>query len=208
MYRYSLIFLALGMAVTTRLEAQIVQRGQNLCYNGDFSAKEDGLDGWTYDYRYAKISHYMGNHTRVSRLATYKGYQGVLLVNGSSETKVECKPIKFEQGARYRCTLDLNGTTSPHVYFTGYKWNPGIRPHEDPHIGDLRRIYKSQFRGHKVKKGSNGWKRVSFEFPLENASELSLKHLRYVRFITVYAIAIADAPGKVYIDNVKVERIK
>lgn len=208
MHRIPIFLLAACLAFAAGTHAQVPLKGENLCYNGDFSNTEDPRAGWTYNYAFAKISHYMGNHNRVELLPTYKGYQNVLFLNGTSETKVESKPIKFEQGVRYRCTLDINGNTTPHIYFTGYKWNPGIRPHEDPHIGDLRRIYKSQFRGHDVKKGNNGWKRETFEFPLEDASELSLKHLRQVRFITVYIIALADFPGQVYVDNVKVERIK
>ncbi len=55
---------------------------------------------------------------------------------------------------------------------------------------------------------SGGWKRETFEFPLPNASELSLKHLKYVRFITVYFMVVVDAKGEAWIDNVSVKRIK
>ena len=183
-------------------------RAENLCYNGTFDSPEDPLAGWTYDYQWQGNSHYMQNHTRVSVEPTHRGKKNVLRINGSSETKVESKAIPFELGARYRCTLEMIGNTQPHIYFTGYKWQPGIRPYPDPHLGDLRRIYKSTFRGHKVTGSSGGWRRVTFEFPMENLSDLAMKHLRYVRFFTVYIIVIADAPGEIYVDNVQVTRIK
>ena len=59
-----------------------------------------------------------------------------------------------------------------------------------------------------MQKGANGWKRVTFEFPMEDLSSLAKKHLKYVRFFTVYCIVLADFPGQIHIDNVKVERIK
>ncbi|MEM7391420.1 MAG: hypothetical protein AAF492_03650 [Verrucomicrobiota bacterium] len=96
------------------------------------------------------------------------------------------------------------------MYFTGYKWKPGVRPHEDPHIGDLRRIYKSNFRGVKTSSAPGGWKRATFEFPLpdDKLSSLAKKHLKYLRYFTVYIIVIADAPGHIYVDNVNVTRIR
>ncbi len=185
--------------------------GNNLCYNGSFdSASTNGpLDGWTIDYRWTGNSFYQQNHNRCKPVDSYGGKSQVLHVNGrAGETKVESRPIPFEQGARYRCTLNLKGTTMPHMYFTGYKWKPGIRPYENPHIGDLRRIYKSQFRNTKVSSAGYGWKKVTFEFPLPNPSKLALKHLKYLRMFTVYIIVINDAKGEIYVDDVVVTRIK
>ena len=113
----------------------------------------------------------------------------------------------FEKGARYRCTLDLRGSM-PHIYFTGYKWKPGIRPYENPHIGDLRRIYKSQFRNHKVSGGASGWRRVTFEFPMQNPSKLAKKHLDYIRLFTVHIIMVSGTGGEAFVDNVVVTRIR
>ena len=181
---------------------------EDLCYNGTFDAAEKPLDGWMIDYSWTGSSHYMNNHTRVSAVATHRGKRNVLFINGTSETKVESRAIPFEQGARYRCTLEIQGSTMPHIYFTGYKWKPGIAPHANPHLGDLRRIYKSQFRNHKVTGSSGGWKRVTFEFPLKDPSSLAEKHLKYLRFFTVYIIVINDENGQVYVDNVNVTRIQ
>jgi hypothetical protein len=150
----------------------------------------------------------MANKSRISAVESYKGYRNLAFVNGTSETRLESTPMKFEPGARYRCTIDINGNTSPHIYFRGHKWQPGIRPHDEPTLQELRTIYKSQFRNHTVKNGPNGWKRITFEFPLENLSSMAKKHLKYVRYFTVYCIVLADFPGQVYFDNCKVYRIQ
>lgn len=181
---------------------------QNLCYNGAFDNATNALDGWTYDYQWEGNSHYMANHTRVSALPSYNGRSKVLFMNATAETKVESKPIPFEKGARYQCTLEVAGTTMPHIYFVGYKWNPGVRPGPDPHIGDLRKIYKSEFRNHKVTGSGAGWSRVTFEFPLPNLSSLALDHLKQLRFITVYVCAVDGSAGQVYLDNVEVKKIR
>ena len=180
---------------------------QNLCYNGTFDVPDKPLDGWMIDYRWTGNSHYAANHTRISALASHKGKRNVMRIKGGAETKVESAAIPFEQGARYQCTLNLMGSM-PHVYFSGYKWKPGVRPYEKPHLGDLRRIYKSQFRNHKVAGGSGGWKKVTFEFPLKNPSKQARKHLKYLRQFTVYIILVDGTGGETYVDNVVVKRIQ
>ena len=39
-------------------------------------------------------------------------------------------------------------------------------------------------------------------------SKLAQKHLKYLRFFTVFVIVVADASGQAYVDNVQVTRIK
>jgi hypothetical protein len=196
---------------STPANAAPAKSGGELCHNGGFDASENPIDGWMIDYAWTGNSHYLDNKSRIAHLPSYGGKRGVMHLNGrGGETKVESLPIPFELGARYRCTIDYKSTAGPHIYFAGYKWKPGIRPYRDKpvHIGDLRKIFKSQFRNHKVSTRSGGWKRETFEFPLKNASELSLKHLRHVRFITVYFMVIEDASGEAWIDNVSVTKIK
>ena len=183
--------------------------GGNLCYNGSFDSTNGPLHGWTIDYQWTGNSFYQQNHNRIKPVASYSGKSTVMHVDGrAGETKVECRPIPLEQGARYRCTLNLKGSTTPHMYFAGYKWKPGIRPYENPHLGDLRRIYKSQFRNHKVAGGSGGWKKVTFEFPLKNPSKLAKKNLKHLRQFTVYIILVDGTGGETYVDNVVVKRIQ
>ena len=209
--RERIIALSLGlMLLAATVVAAPVSKGAELCHNGGFSDAEDPLNGWMIDYAWSGISHYMGNKANIKFLPRYGGKSGVMHVDGrGGETKVECLPIPFEPGARYRCTIDYKSTAGPHIYFTGYKWKPGIRPYADKpvHLGDLRRIYKSAFRGHKVRSLSGGWKRETFEFPMANASELSLKHLKPVRFVTVDFILVSGGRGEAWIDNVSVKRI-
>jgi hypothetical protein len=181
-----------------------VREGPNLCYNGTLDNPTNSLAGWTSDYRWLGNKNYMANHTRVSVLPGHRGKQNVLFINGNKETKVESKPIPFEKGARYRCTMDLLTTCTPHIYFAGYKWQPGVRPYEDPHLGDLRNIYRSK----RQRVRASSWKRITFEFPQKNLSKLAMKHLKYVRFFTVYIIVVDGAFGQVYVDNVKVTRIE
>jgi len=185
-------------------------RGVTLCHNGGFDAPENPLDGWMIDYAWTGNSYYVNNKSRVQYLPSYGGRSGVMHLNGrAGETKVESLPIPLEHGARYRCTIEYKSTAAPHIYFAGYKWKPGIRPYHDKpiHLGDLRMIYKSTFRNHKITKKAGGWKSETFEFPMKNASELSLKHLKYVRFFTVYFILTKGAKGEAWIDKVTVTRI-
>lgn len=179
----------------------------NLCYNGSFDSTNAPLDGWTTDYTWQGNSHYMGNHTRISQQPEHAGHKRVLHMAVSAETKVESRAIPIELGSRYRCELELAGNVDPHIYFTGYKWEPGVHPYANPHLGDLRRIYKSEFRNHKVSGLSGGWRRVSFEFPLENLSELAMKSLKEVRFVTVFIIAVDGSAGDLFVDNVKVTKL-
>ncbi len=198
-------------STTTRSSRSSKAGGENLCHNGGLDQEGDPLNGWMTDYGWSGHSTYKSNGSRCRALPSHDGRKGILHVDGRrAETLVECLPIPFEKGARYRCTIDYKATCGPHIYFKGYKWQPGVRPYRDKpiHIGDLRGIYRSSWRNHNVSKLSNGWKRESFEFPMENASELSLKHLRYVRFITVYFMVINDGKGEAWIDNVVVQRIK
>ena len=209
-----LAMLALGAAWSAQGAGRA--GSSNLCYNATFdSASTNGpLDGWITDYRWEGNSHYMANQDRITVLPSYQGKKNVMHLDGQSggytDTKVECRPIPYEKGARYQCSLDLESTTGPHIYFVGYKWQPGVRPYYDkaPHPGDLRRIYKSAFRDHKVSGGAGGWKRFTFEFPMENPSELAQQNLKEIRFFTVIVIIVADAPGQAYVDDVKITRIK
>lgn len=190
---------------------QSTDKGKNLCYNSAFENAENPFDGWMTDYAWTGNTHYLDNKSRITYLPGYAGRQNVMHINGkSAETMVECQPIPFESGARYRCTITYKSTLPPHVYFTGYKWKPGIRPYHDKqiHLGDLRKIYKGTFRDHKISTQAGDWKTETFDFPEENASELSLKHLKAVRFFTIYFIVTDDARGEAWIDNVIVTRIK
>jgi hypothetical protein len=191
-------------------------QGQNLVWNGGFDAAKDPLDGWNVNYEWLGNQHYMQNHTKVSVVPSDGMKKNVVCLwrktaSQTDEVKLESKPIPFEFGCRYKLTLDAR-TDGPNarIYFLGYQWDPGVHPHEDPKLSELRMIFKGKLlymSGEKTGPMSNptkAWKTASTEFPLENASELSIGHLKKVRFLTVYIIALEGSPGKLYVDNVKV----
>lgn len=193
---------ALGVAaLTAALCAASAPAEENLCFNGDFDHPEDPLAGWTANYEWMGNEHFMDNHTRVSVVPREGVRRQVLRIRATQKTRIESKPIPYEQGARYRCTFDLKGGTA-RVYLAGYKWKPGVRPHEDPHLGRLRTIYKgTPFFG----SGGRSWSTHAVEIPMENPSRAALRHLKYVRFIAVFVMA---SRGDVFIDNVNVTRIQ
>ena len=179
---------------------------ENLIINGDFSDSEDPFKGWMVDYQWLKNKHFMNNHNRISvekNAGVYRNAAKMVHPNGWTEIKMESDPIKFEQGQQYTCTMDIKGKGT-RVYFSGYKWKPGIRPHDAPKDGELRMIYKSK----PVAGSYNNWKRITFSIPGLKPSATALKHLRYVRFIRVFVWTGSEDKGspEVLIDNVVVTK--
>ena len=174
---------------------------KNLLTNGSFSDPTDPLKTWTIDYEWTKNSNYVGNRGRVSAKASEAGHNTVAYVASSKDagTKRESILIPFEYGYQYTCTLDVKG--GPHrLYFAGYRWAPGIRPHETPKPEEMRLIYKG-----KVAKGdSSGWERKQISVPGLKVSSLAAKNLKHVRYVTAYVWMMRDG----YIDDVKITRRK
>jgi hypothetical protein len=167
---------------------------ERLVENGTFDHKENPLAGWITDYAWTGNSNYLDNKSRVVP------FNGTVKFDPKTEAaegaKMECVPIVFEPGYRYSARLDVQG--GPYrVYFAGYKWEPGIRPHDKPELGELRMIYKS-----KVAAGE-GRARLDLSLPGVDLSSLAKKHLKEVRFITLYVWFMNDG----YVDNVIVERV-
>lgn len=175
--------------------------GQNLLPNGSFDDPEDGFKGWIIDYAWSGNSHYEDNADKISLVAQpgRKGKAVHLEGDGGAGVKMESVPIPFDVDYAYECTLDIKG--GPYrVYFAGYKWKPGIRPHENPELGELRTIYKS-----KAATGeASSWKQETVRLPGVKPSPMALEHLRQVRFITAYVYFID--PG--FIDNASVTRTR
>jgi len=190
----SAVFLLLAPAVGQAAS-------KNLCFNGTFDAAENPLEGWITDYREIGNKHYMENYRKVESVEREgaKRYVAKLSMGGDAGAKMESKPILFDQGSRYRCTMDIKGSGICRVYFAGYKWKPGIRPHDNPSIGELRKLYKSKAD----KSASGGWKTISLEMPMKEISQLAAKHLKPVRFITLYVYTT----GTAFVDNVKISKI-
>lgn len=177
----------------------------NLLPNGDFENPEDPLAGWTTNYEWLKNPHFMNNHNRLRVLPRVDNHRNVLCLDVNPQTKVESQPFPYEPGDRYRGTLDMKGNRG-RFYFAGYRWKPGVRPYENPHPGDLRLVYK----GKAVMKTSRTWSPVTIEFPMKDLSETASRHLRAVRFFTIYIWAgDEDHPDqKLYVDNVRLQKIR
>ena len=105
-------------------------RSQDLIQNGNFDHADGDLTGWITDYEWTGNKYYIDNKSRVSVLPEEEGKTKVVKIvpAGDPGAKMECIPIPLEPGYRYTATLDVKG--GPYrIYFAGYKWQPGIRPH-------------------------------------------------------------------------------
>ena len=116
--------------------------------------------------------------------------------------KMESDPIPLEKGFRYRCKMDVKMDRGGPVkiYFAGYKWKPGIRPHDNPELGELRMIYKS-----KADTGAGkSMGRMKIELPGVKLSSATRSHLKHVRFITLYVWIRKEGS----IDDVRITKTK
>lgn len=184
--------VALG-ALALLLTATVPAAAENLLENGSFDHKDGDLTGWYTDYAFSGNKHYVGNKDRVS----VSGNKAVLKPAGDAGAKMETFAIALDPGFRYTATLDAKG--GPYrIYFAGYKWKPGIRPHENPSLGELRMIYKSKA----VAEKDGGWKKQKLELPGVKLSPQAKASLKHVRFITLYVWMMKDGS----IDNVTITK--
>ena len=180
--------------------APLCLKAEDLIENGTFDHVDGDLEGWVTDYEWTGNKYYVANKERVSVEPEESGKKKVVKITpaGDAGAKMECIPIPFEAGFRYKASLDVKG--GPYrIYFAGYKWQPGIRPHESPEIGELRMIYKSKATSSQ----SGSWKREELALPGVELSPQAIAHLKHVRFVTLYVWFMK--PG--YVDNVTVERM-
>jgi hypothetical protein len=159
------------------LAAAAPAHAQNLLANGNFDHPQGPLFGWITDYAWTGNQNYAGNKDCV----TVKGGIAELVSPGTQGAKLESLPIPFEPGFRYTCTLEIKG--GPYrIYFAGYKWKPGVRPHDNPELGELRMIYKSKA----LDQRSPTLARETLELPGVDLSTQAKTALKEVRFITLY----------------------
>jgi hypothetical protein len=175
-----------------------VSRAQSILDNGNFANPSDPLKGWVTDYAWAGNSNYMANKTHVS--VGSEGGKNVIKFGdaGSAGVKMESHAFPLESGFKYVCNLDIKGG-GYRVYFAGYQWAPGVHPHDNPDLGELRMIYQSKA----LTGTSEAWKQEKLEIPGVTLSEQAIEHLKHVRFLTVY-IWMAK-PGEV--GNVSVTKV-
>jgi hypothetical protein len=174
-------------------------RAQSLLENGNFDNPTDPLKGWVTDYAWTGNSYYVGNKQHVS-VATEGARKNVVKVdsNGDAGVKIECRAFPLEPGFKYVCSLDLK-CPAYRIYFAGYQWAPGVHPHDNPELGELRMIYQSKA----AVGSSNEWKTEKLELPGVALSEQAIEHLKKVRYLTIY-IWMAK-PG--FVDNVTLTKV-
>ncbi len=191
------LFLPVFMFASLAIQAApLGSAAQSLIENGSFDDPADPLKGWIVDYAFTGNSNYIGNKSHVS-IATEGIRKNVVQFGsaGDAGVKMECRSFALEPGFKYTCTLDIKGG-GYRIYFAGYQFSPGVRPHENPDLGELRMVYQS-----KATVGSSAeWKQEKLELPGVTLSQQAIDHLKKVRYLTVY-IWMAK-PGMV--DNVTV----
>jgi hypothetical protein len=194
--RYSLLRFLLIAAV---LLAEPAVRAQSIIENGKFDNPTDPLKGWVIDYEWSGNSNYIGNKQHVS-IGSDGARQHVVKFGdaGAAGVKMESRAFPLEPGFKYICNLEVKGG-GYRIYFAGYQWMPGVHPHDNPELGELRMIYQSKA----VNASSDTWKQEKLELPGVALSDQAIEHLKKVRFLTVY-IWMAK-PG--FVDNVTVTKV-
>jgi len=172
------------------------QAGDNLIPNGSFDHQQGPLHGWITDYAFTGNTNYVGNKDRV------KAEGGSVRITAADDAgaKIECIPIPLEKGYKYTAELTLKSSDMWRVYFAGYKWEPGIRPHDNPELGELRMIYKSKAEYG----GTRPTGKIKIELPGVKLSPDAKKALQYVRFITLLVWIRKEGE----LDNVTITRTK
>ena len=189
-----LLFIAATVAAVS------ASRAQSVIENGGFENAGDPFKGWITDYAWAGNSNYMANKTHVSIVAD-GAHKNVVKMDSPGEegVKMECRAFALEPGFRYVCNLEVKGGDY-RIYFAGYRWAPGVQPHENPELGELRLVYQSKVAQNTA---GNAWKQEKMELPGVALSPQALEHLKQVRFLTVYIWF--HTPG--FVDNVTVTKV-
>ena len=174
---------------------------QNLLKNGTFNQPANPFEGWITDYAWSGNKWYLDNKKWIS--ITSDGAQKTAVKfdgfpRDNQGAKMETLPFPLESGFRYICTVNVKG--SYRFYFAGYRWAPGIAPHANPELGELRLIYQSKA----VTGTATDWTTAKFEIPGVKLSESALEHLREVRYLTVY-LWFMNPPG--YVANVVLTKV-
>jgi hypothetical protein len=187
------------LLITAALFSAPAVRGQSILENGKFDNSGDPLKGWVTDYAWTGNSYYIGNKQHVS-VVSEGGRKNVVKFDsaGDAGVKMECRAFPLEPGFKYVCNLDIKGG-GYRIYFAGYQWAPGVHPHDNPELGELRLVYQSKA----ATGSSDAWKQEKLELPGIALSDQAIEHLKKVRFLTVY-IWMAK-PG--FVTNVTVTKV-
>jgi hypothetical protein len=141
--------------------------------------------------------------------------------------KIDSDPIPFTPGSKYRLSAWAK-TTGPNcrILVWGYKWKPGIKPHANPTLPELRQcytateLYYTEPEAGKAFAGAFGgvkkdWSVASVVFPKLIKSKSSSKGktslqqeiLDSVEFMSVHIVAIAGKAGDLLVEDVRLEKV-
>ncbi len=203
--------------------AMSAMAGGNLLDNGSFDDPRDPLTGWKSEYTSHLQRAYADNHEYVSVVDRVSGRRNVLKLYCDERkffnegVKVDSYPIEFEPGQRFRLTARAK-STGPQCRFLvqGYRWRPDVEPHENPKYEDLRRVYRFGLlyfndpeTGDHSRVPQNGrWRRGSLIFPDRQQTDLGRRFLEQVDFLIVHILAVRGGAGAVYVDDVRLTRIR
>ncbi|MEI6351637.1 MAG: hypothetical protein WCP06_11095 [Verrucomicrobiota bacterium] len=173
-----LFLIAAALFATSAAQGQ---QGQSLLENGDFKNPSDPFKGWVTDYAWTQNQYYVENKNHLT-VGNDGGRKCVNFSNaGDGGVKLESSPFLFERGFKYVCKLDIKG--GPYrIYFAGYQFIPGIRPHDNPGLQELRMVYQSKATASE----SGGWTQARMELPGVVLSGDAKAHLKKVRYLTAY----------------------
>lgn len=174
-------------------------RAQSIIENGNFDHPTEPFKGWVTDYAFTGNKWYVGNKEHLS-IVQETGRKNVVQFGsvGDAGVKMECRAFPLEPGFKYVATLDIKGG-GYRIYFAGYQWTPGVRPHDNPELGELRMIYQSKA----TSSSSDAWKQEKIELPGVKLSSAATEALKKVRYLTVYIWMVK--PG--FLDNVTVTKV-
>lgn len=205
-----------------------VQAASNLVANGSFEQADDEgkpVD-WKYKYDLEGESWYFDNHKYVS-IKDSEGRKNALCLWGDVKllqvpgqgVQVDGKPIPVTDLPKSKFKFSaFTRSSGPwcRILIEGYRWRPGIKPHSDPQLHELRKCYKfSQLYFGSQTAGTCAqplpkWTRGETEFPDPQLAKSPLAQdiLSKIRFLVVHIIAINGSEGELFVDDVKVEKIK
>lgn len=146
------VAMALGAVIGAMAVRAAMPPGgdQNLIVNGSF---DDDLKGWRFKYDLPGESWYADNEKLVSVIPREGGHVNVLQLKCNYDKAMVPGqgvlvdsfpvPVDVKSGGKWRLTVSAR-TTAPdcRIYLQGYKWRPGIKPHDNPELSELRREYK------------------------------------------------------------------
>jgi hypothetical protein len=196
--------------------------GDNLVVNGSFDNPTNALQGWKTKYDLPGESWYAENDKHVSvvehdgsqkKVLALWGDVAILQVPGQG-TQADSDPIPYTPGSHYHFSA-LARSTGPNcrILVEGYRWRPGIKPHPQPALHELRKCYRfSQLYYGEEQTGTKGavgpnWKRASTTFPEKKTTKLQQSMLDAIQFLVVHIIAIDGSEGYLYVDDVKIEKL-